>query len=217
MASSISATLKENNVIQAWLVLLLAICFGGLLAGMQLAVGPRIELNKINETREKVPELVLGSEAAQKLSRDQEQLAVEPLNVTVEKPGRLLRYSVYQAKREGDLAGWVVKTAGAGYADKIEVLIGFDPAIETVTGLFVLDQKETPGLGNKIVTEEWRGQFIGKSTAKPLEPVKGGAKAGHEIDAITGATISSIAVTDIINAAAADLRGPLKAKAGGKN
>ncbi len=211
------ATLRENNIVQAWLVLLLAICFGGLLAGMQLAVGPRIERNKINETREKVPELVLGAETAQKLSQDQKQLAVEPLSVTVEKSGKLMRYSVYQAKKEGNLAGWVVKAAGAGYADKIEVLIGFDPDIQTVTGLFVLDQKETPGLGNKIVSQEWRSQFIGKSTAQPLASVKGGAKAGNEIDAITGATISSIAVTDIINAVAADLRDPLRAKAGGMN
>lgn len=212
-----SATLRENNIVQAWLVLLLAICFGGLLAGIQLTLGPRIELNKINETREKVPELVLGAEAAAQLAESQQELAIEPLTVTVEKPAKLLRYSAYQAKKDGDLVGWVVKTAGQGYADKIEVLIGFDPDVQSVTGLFVLDQKETPGLGNIIVTEEWRGQFIGKSTGNRLEPVKGGAKADHEIDAVTGATISSKAVTDIINTAVADLKEPLVAKAGGTN
>ncbi|MGD8250686.1 MAG: FMN-binding protein [Desulfobacterales bacterium] len=217
MTSSMSATLKDNNIVQAWLVLLLAICFGGLLAGIQLGLGPRIEQNKLNETREKVPELVLGAETAGQPSQDQETMAIDPLTITVEKPSKLARYSVFQAKKDGVLAGWVVKTAGQGYADKIEILVGLSPDASRVTGLFVLDQKETPGLGNKIVTDDWRGQFVGKSTETPFEPVKGGAKADYEIDAITGATISSVAVASIINAAVSDLKEPLRAKAGGQN
>jgi electron transport complex protein RnfG len=211
MATGMIATLRENNIVQAWLVLLLAICFGGLLAGIQLGLGPRIEENKINETLEKVPELVLGPEAADSGA----ELVVEPQTVVVEKPSKLVRYSVYGAAREGEMAGWVVKTAGQGYADKIEILVGLSPDARTVTGLFVLDQKETPGLGNKIVEGDWRGQFVGKPATTPFVAVKSGAKADHEIDAITGATISSKAVCDIINTAAADLQEPLKAKAGG--
>ena len=88
--------------------------------------------------------------------------------------------------------------------------------VAKITGIFVLDQKETPGLGNKIVTDEWRGQFIAKSTAVPLTAVKSKASAESEIDAITGATISSKAVTDAINAAVKDLRKPLSDKAKGK-
>jgi electron transport complex protein RnfG len=206
-----NATLRDNNIVQAWLVLLLAVCFGGMLAGVQLALGPKIELNKVNETREKVPELVLGAQAAQAGA----PLAVEPLTVSVEKPAKTVRYSVYEAKKDGALAGWVVKTAGQGYADRIEVLIGLAPDAGSLTGLFVLDQKETPGLGNKIVTDEWRGQFVGKAVDRPLAAVKGGAKGGSEIDAITGATISSHAVTSIINTAVADLRQPLAEKARG--
>jgi electron transport complex protein RnfG len=100
----------------------------------------------------------------------------------------------------------VAKTGGQGYADKIEILIGFDHALKTITGLFVLDQKETPGLGNKIIEPAWRGQFKDKSTQTPLSVVKTGAKAAHEINAITGATISSKSVTGIINSATGDLK-----------
>jgi electron transport complex protein RnfG len=207
-----NATLRDNNIVQAWLVLLLAICFGGMLAGVQMTLGPQIELNKVNETREKVPELVLGPQAA---APGGASLAVEPLTLSVEKPAKTVRYSVYEAKQDGALAGWVVKTAGQGYADKIELLIGLSPAADRLTGLFVLDQKETPGLGNKIVTDEWRGQFIGKTLDRPLAAVKGGAKGGGEVDAVTGATISSVAVTSIINTAVADLRQPLADKAKG--
>ena len=100
-------------------------------------------------------------------------------------------------------------------ADKIELLVGFDPGMDTITGLFVLDQKETPGLGNKIITPKWRGQFIGRQLATPLAAVKGGAQKAHEIDAITGATISSKSVVNIINTAAVDLRAPLGDGQGG--
>jgi electron transport complex protein RnfG len=207
---------KTNFISQTWLVLLLAICFGALLAGMQITLGPTIEANKINETLEKVPEMVFGAAHAQELADRKQVVDVTPISVGVDKAGKTIRYSVFEAKTEGQLAGWVVKTAGQGYADKIEMLIGLDPMIEKITGIFVLDQKETPGLGNKIVTDEWRSQFLAKSTAQPLATVKAKASAGNEIDAITGATISSKAVTDIINAAVHNLRNPLIEKAKGK-
>jgi electron transport complex protein RnfG len=207
---------KTNFISQTWLVLLLAICFGALLAGMQITLGPTIEANKINETLEKVPEMVFGAAHAQELADRKQAVDVTPISVGVDKAGKTIRYSVFEAKTEGQLAGWVVKTAGQGYADKIEMLIGLDPMIEKITGIFVLDQKETPGLGNKIVTDEWRSQFLAKSTAQPLATVKSKASAGNEIDAITGATISSKAVTDIVNAAVHNLRNPLIEKAKGK-
>ena len=205
---------KANFFSQAWLVLVLAICFGGLLAGMQILLGPIIEANKINETLERVPVLVFGAAHATELS--QSGMEINPLSVGVDKAGKTVRYNVYETKSDGKLAGWVTKSAGQGYADKIEILIGFDPGMDKITGLFVLDQKETPGLGNKILEDAWRDQFLDKSTAKPLAPVKGKSSAPNEIDAITGATISSKAVTDIINTAVADLRQPLADKAKGK-
>jgi electron transport complex protein RnfG len=205
---------KTNFISQAWLVLSLAICFGAMLAGMQIALGPTIEANKVNETLERVPVLVFGAAHATELS--QSGLEINPLTVGVEKAGKTVRYNVYETKSDGNLAGWVTKSAGQGYADKIEILIGFDPRMEKITGLFVLDQKETPGLGNKILEEAWRSQFLDKPTGTALMPVKGQSTAAHEIDAITGATISSKAVTDIVNTAVADLRQPLAAKAKGQ-
>ena len=213
MESGFVERLKNNNIIQAWLVLTLALCFGASLAGIQLTLAPTIEANKINETRQKVPELVLGAEMAQKMAEEDRALEIMPHTFDVEKQGKKTFYSVFEAVSNGKLAGWVAKTRGQGYADKIELLIGLDPMVENITGLFVLDQKETPGLGNKIITQKWRKQFIKKDTRNPLVVVKKGAKASNEIDAITGATISSKSVTNIINTAINDLKGPLAAKA----
>ncbi|MEJ2642942.1 MAG: FMN-binding protein [Desulfosarcinaceae bacterium] len=209
-----SGGFRENNIVQAWLVLCLAICFGAMLAGIQLALGPTIEQNKVNETMAKVPELVLGQEMAAKLAAENQALEIKPRTITVAVGGRQQSFSVFEARYQGRRRGWVVKTAGQGYSDKVELLLGLDPTFTKITGLFILEQKETPGLGNKMIFPEWRGQFIGKPTAPPLKVVKTGAQAKNEIDAITGATISSRSVVSIVNGAVQALREPL-AKADG--
>ncbi len=204
--------LKQSNIAQAWLVLTLAICFGASLAGVQLKLGPVIEANKLNETLEKVPELVLGAELSARMAAQNQKLTITPRTIAVEQEGRTTYYSVYETSYQGDPKGFVVKAAGQGYADKVELLMGLDPKIKTITGLFVLEQKETPGLGNKIIEPKWRGQFTGKKTAPALSVTKTGAAAPNEIDAVTGATISSRTVTNIVNGAIAALQGPLTEK-----
>lgn len=202
---------RSSNLVQAWLVLVLAVGFGVSLAGVQLALGPVIESNKLNETLEKVPELVLGSALAAKMATENQSLEIAPRQVRVQKGGQDKFYSVYEARYQGVLKGWVVKTKGQGYADTIELLLGLSPDLSTITGLFVLDQKETPGLGNKIITDSWRGQFIDAPADRELVVVKTGAAHPGEIDAVTGATISSNSVTALINTAIGDLRQPLTA------
>lgn len=196
----------DNNIVQAWLVLILAIIFGASLAGIQISLGPIIENNKIEETRQKVPELVLSKTATDR------ELTIEPQMFTVDKGAQKVSYNVFKASQKGATVGWVVKSKGQGYADKIELLLGLGPKAERINGIFILDQKETPGLGNKIVTEEWRSQFIGKKTAAKLTVIKGGGATGNQIDSLTGATISSKAVSSIINSAVADLRDQLAGK-----
>ena len=209
--------LKANYLIQAWLVIFLAVGFGVALAGVQLALGPVIEQNKLNETLKKVPELVLGSAEAQKMAAENQQLDIVPEQIAVKKPTSEKFYSVYQASYEGKPKGWVIKTKGQGYADSIELLIGLTPDLSTITGLFVLDQKETPGLGNKIITDTWRSQFINIPADAPLVVVKTGKTKPGEIDAVTGATISSRSVTTLINSTITDLRQPLSDKGKGGN
>ncbi|HPA13965.1 MAG TPA: FMN-binding protein [Desulfobacterales bacterium] len=201
--------LKNRYIVQAWLVLILTLCFGGTLAGVQLTLGPIIETNKLNETIQRVPELILGADQARKMEKQGRSLSVEPLSLGVEKHGRKVFYNVYDAKSNGERIGWVVKASGQGYADKIELLIGLDPPNEKITGLFILEQKETPGLGNKIAADYWRSQFINKNVRTPLVVIRGGVKPANGIDAITGATISSRTVTNIINTAVSDLKEPL--------
>ena len=201
--------LKNFFIFQAWLVLLLASFFGGALAGIQLTLSPKIEANKLNETLEKVPELVLGTVNAQKMIKEKRTMEIDRQFIETEKNHQKKIYSVFKASADGKPAGWVAKASGQGYADKIELLIGLDAGVKTITGLFILDQKETPGLGNKIAEPAWRAQFINKATQQHLTVVKTGASAPTEIDAITGATISSKSICAIVNQCLDDLREPL--------
>lgn len=197
----------ETNLGQAWLVLLLAIIFGSSLAGVQAALGPMIEENKLKETLEKIPVVILGQAAADQLTAKNEPLTITPNTVSVDKQGVTKFYTLYRADcADGTTAGWVAKTSGQGYADRIELLVGMDQDAEKVTGLFILDQKETPGLGNKIVEDAWRTQYSGKSTDTPFTVVKLPKGGVNEIDAISGATISSNAVTNLVNQAVSDLK-----------
>ena len=201
---------RDNALFQGWLVLLLAVVFGALLAGVQTALGPTIAANKRNETLSQVPALLAPASGAAATAK----LEIDTRMLPVSRGGRTAVYRVHRARRDGQLAGWVVQTAGQGYADRIEVLVGLSPEADVITGLFVLDQKETPGLGAKIATAPWRRQFVGKPAAAPLEVVKGGGAGANQIDAITGATISSRAVVAIVNRALADVSSQLAADAG---
>lgn len=84
----------------------------------------------------------------------------------------------------------------AGYQDIISALFGYDPADKNIIGLKILESKETPGLGDKILFDpEFKSNFIKLSVEPEITVVKKGEKsAPGEIDAITGATISSKAI-----------------------
>jgi electron transport complex protein RnfG len=154
---------KNSNFAQAWLILVLALIFGSALAAVQVNLSGVIATNKLNETLERIPELIWGTTKAAKLAIENASVDITPGTVMIKKDHKTAYYSLFRVVHESKLAGWVIKAGGQGYADKIEILIGLDPG-EYYHGAFVLEQKETPGLGNKIIFPEWRNQFIRKKT-----------------------------------------------------
>lgn len=97
--------------------------------------------------------------------------------------------------------GVAISRGESGFQDVIMVIFGFDPTAGTLTGMKVLDSKETPGLGDKIFKDMAFVKQFFDGPEIPLIPVKIGAGSGaaNEIDTITGATISSKALIGIIN------------------
>ena len=183
--------MRNSYIAQAWLVIALGLLFGGALAGVQVKLSDRIAANKLAETLEQIPRLVPGAR------QGQQELAAGQ--------------HVYRALSDGRQVGWVIPARGQGFADRIEVLIGVDAGVSRITGLYVLDQKETPGLGNRIVEDGWRAQFAGKSALEGLVVIKGGGAKGNQIDAVTGATISSESVCQIVDQTLGKLRSELAA------
>ncbi len=99
------------------------------------------------------------------------------------------------------IKGVAISRGESGFQDVVQIIFGFDPATGKLLGMKVLDSKETPGLGDKIFKDQ---AFVDQFFAGPETPlvgVKAGAGKGkpNEIDTITGATISSKVVIDIIN------------------
>jgi electron transport complex protein RnfG len=111
----------------------------------------------------------------------------------------------------GTLVGLAIEARGMGYQDVIHVLYGYSVEQQAVIGFRVLESRETPGLGDRIENDsEFLRNFErldvalsadGAQVAHPIRAVKRGRKAHPwEIDGITGATISSVAVADMLRA-----------------
>jgi len=110
---------------------------------------------------------------------------------------------------QGQLVGFAIEAEGNGFQDVIKVIYGYSHENETLVGIKVLESKETPGLGDKIEKDE---QFLENFVAldvklgpndqqllHPIELVKPGKKTNPwQIDSITGATISSKAISNIL-------------------
>lgn len=100
----------------------------------------------------------------------------------------------------GAPVGYVVtSTSNDGYGGAITVSVGIQ-ADGTVSGIEFLTLAETAGLGMNAQKPEWKAQYAGKNV-DAFSVTKGGAAADNEINAISGATITSNAVTGAVNAA----------------
>ena len=111
---------------------------------------------------------------------------------------------------DGSALGVAAAAGEPGFQDVIRLIFGYDPGESAVLGMKVLESKETPGLGDKI---EKDSSFVAefRGVQAPLVGVKAGKATGreNEVDMITGATISSQAIVDIINNRVEALSEPL--------
>lgn len=116
-------------------------------------------------------------------------------------------FTYYVAEKDGETVGYLFETAAKGYGGEVSVMTAIDPD-GTVHAVKILDvSNETPGLGQNTANESFYKQYAGKKPETELTAVKHGtAKADSEIDAVTGATISSKAVTAAVNKAVSQFR-----------
>lgn len=112
--------------------------------------------------------------------------------------------------KDGNVIGYVMSaTSPSGYGGNIQVALGVSNEDSSITGFSVLSNSETAGLGAKCTEDDFMNQFKGKSS-NGINYTKSGASTDTEIDAISGATITSSAVTDAVNGALAFYNDVLK-------
>jgi RnfABCDGE-type electron transport complex G subunit len=160
---------------------------GGFLAGVAKLTKERIALNIQEKIGMAIERVVDDAEVNQ---------------VLYEKDGLVI---YRELENDGDLAGFAIQATGVGFQDKITLMFGLDETLTKITGLTIIEQKETPGLGAKIT--EWDAflQFWEDRDATGLltlqkPPVSTPEELlATEINTITAATISSKKVLEIVN------------------
>jgi electron transport complex protein RnfG len=192
--------------------LVLTLALAGAVAGLIIVLvhqwaQPRIEAHQARVLREAIYEVLGGPERYETAFLVDGSFTTSP--AAAADTAALERVYVGYAE-DGRPVGVAVAGAQPGFQDVIRLIFGYDPGDRQVLGMKVLESKETPGLGDKIVKDS---AFVAEfsDVAAPLLGVKSGAGEGedNEVDMITGATISSRAVIDIINGRLATLGEPL--------
>lgn len=137
---------------------------------------------------------------------EQERLAEETSRMTVSPGAETFSASddgtYYIAEAGGEAIGYVFTTTASSYGGQIKVMTGISTD-GTVTGVSILSISDTPGLGMNAEKESFRDQYKKAAAAGGFTVIKNGTAGDTEISAMTGATITSQAVTDAVNDAIA--------------
>lgn len=104
--------------------------------------------------------------------------------------------AIYVGKKGGEEVGYCVSISPKGFGGDINLMVGVDLNLN-VTGVEIINMSETPGLGSKASDKKFISQFNGKG--ENISVIKSGAAADNEIVAISGATVTSKAVTEGVN------------------
>jgi len=183
--------------------LIATLAIAGTLAGLLIVLvnqhtKPLIDAYKAEQLQKAVYEVLPGTD-----HYNTYYLVDSALSLTLPEGAKESEYKrIYVAyKADKKLNGVAMSRGESGFQDVIMIIFGYNPNTAKLMGMKVLDSKETPGLGDKIFKDmTYVNQFFaGPDT--PLIPTKPGMGKGlpGEIDTITGATISSKKLIEIIN------------------
>ncbi len=177
-----------NNIVKMFLNLVVIGALSGIiLSGVFGVADPMIKANKEKELKEAIFVVLPGAKDFKVLEKTvgQEKLIV------------------YKGIDEnGSPVGVAFKADGGGFQGNIGLMVGLDTSYLKLKAVEVLEQLETPGLGDRIREEAFKDQFKGLEVKPRVEYIKyRKPEKPNQIQAITGATISSEAVVKNINRA----------------
>ena len=177
----------KDKILMVVFVLVLGSILTGVLVAVNFYTAPVIERNE--EIRQKSS--VLQAFAIPYTPGRVEEVFAR--NVEVQRQNG----KTYYVGRDGDIA---FPYTGSGLWGPIEGIVAIKPDFQTLTGVTVIQQEETPGLGGRIAGQPFLSEFEGKRFVPKLELVPAGrSRADNQIDSITGATLTSNAFIAILN------------------
>ena len=170
---------------------------GVIIISIYLLTFDTIKENKARELQNAVFKVLPGVTKMQKLHEINNKLVV----VKTDQVDEEMIFAGYDDN--GQFIGYAIQGAGPGFQDTIKLLFGYQLKQSKIVGMEILDSRETPGLGDKIFKDmDFVNEFKSLLIENKIKSVKKGKKTQqNEVDAITGATISSKAVVKIINKA----------------
>lgn len=115
-------------------------------------------------------------------------------------PGETIVKEVNEGYKDGKQVGYAIKVTPKGYGGIIEMMVGISND-GTLQGIKILSHSETPGLGANAPKPKFSDQFKNKPIDAGIEVVTAGASQKNQVDAMTGATITSKSVTNGVNQA----------------
>ena len=177
---------------ESWLLIVSSFFFGLILAVTNAAWQPRIVQNEIDKFNNLAGAMLSQAESFETALADAQIKSAK---------GKLIKTEIKKAlDANGQLCGWAFVCQGPGFADNIKLVLTIDAGFDKLLGYGVLSSNETPGFGDKIKNDYFKDQFIDAPATK-LELLKTGEASviDSNIIAITGATIRSQAVVDILN------------------
>ncbi len=175
---------------------LLVICLvaAGLLGYVNSVTYPMIEeQNALAEAKSKMEVFANADDITESMDKETLSTIASEIGATTDN-----LCDISYAKKDGVLVGYTVKSASNGFGGTLTIITGID-INGNITGMKVLSHSETAGLGAKSTDPEWQAQFVGKNASAELKVIKNGTANASQVDAITGATITSKCVTKNVN------------------
>lgn len=166
----------KEMVRYGFILSLICLVAAGLLAGVNSLTNPKIIAQALTEEEASLKEVIPEGEYFEAVKKDD----------------TILYYKAHD--KDARLVGIAFKASGKGYSSDIETMVGMTPEGK-ILRIKIISQAETPGLGSRVAEDTFTGQFADKNIANLTD-----------IQAVTGATISSKAVIEAVTKKAEEIK-----------
>lgn len=178
-----------KNIINITIKLLIITVVAGALLGVVYSI-----------TKEPIAKQLEKAATEARLAAFPEAAGFKDSKAAIPEDYSIIKNAFYALDKDGNVVGATMGITTKGYGSGLNMTVGIG-ADGKIKGVIIGDNTETPGLGKLAAEPKFLGQYAGKPYDSPLKAVKS-PSGDYEIEAISGATVTSRAVTNAVNTAA---------------